>query len=64
MLNKPDPPRFPVVESICDDFVTLSWKPPLWDGGSHVSSYLIEKQECPMTSWIRCGNTSSKELHS
>ncbi|GFU14694.1 twitchin, partial [Nephila pilipes] len=39
------------------DFVTLSWKPPLWDGGSHVSSYLIEKQECPMTSWIRCGNT-------
>jgi len=55
--DKPDPPRFPVVESICDDFVTLSWKAPLWDGGSHVSSYLIEKQECPMTSWIRCGNT-------
>ncbi|GBN78554.1 Twitchin [Araneus ventricosus] len=55
--DKPDPPRFPVVETICDDFVTLSWKPPLWDGGSHVSSYLIEKQECPMTSWIRCGNT-------
>ncbi|GFS29144.1 twitchin [Nephila pilipes] len=55
--DKPDPPRFPVVETICDDFVTLSWKPPLWDGESHVSSYLIEKQECLMTSWIRCGNT-------
>lgn len=55
--DKPDPPRFPIIENVSDDSVTLSWKPPLWDGGSHVTNYLIEKREVPLSSWIRCGNT-------
>lgn len=55
--DRPDPPRFPAVESIGDDFVTISWKQPLWDGGSSITNYMIEKREPPMTSWVRCGST-------
>jgi predicted phage tail protein len=35
----------------------LTWKPPVWDGGSNITNYLVEKREHPMTSWIRVGNT-------
>ncbi|KAG1672466.1 Twitchin [Nymphon striatum] len=60
--DKPDPPRFPIVENIMDESITLSWKPPQWDGGSHITNYLIEKREPPMTTWIRCGNTRCVEI--
>ncbi|XP_054161595.1 twitchin-like isoform X2 [Oppia nitens] len=53
----PDPPRFPIVEQVGDDFVTLSWKAPLWDGGSTITNYIIEKREPTMDSWVRCGTT-------
>ncbi|XP_013785867.1 twitchin-like, partial [Limulus polyphemus] len=55
--DKPDPPRFPVIENIYEDSVTLSWKPPLWDGSSNINNYLVEKREVPMSSWIRCGTS-------
>ena len=55
--DRPDPPRFPIVEQIGDDYVTLSWKAPLWDGGSTITNYIIEKKEPTMSSWVRCGHT-------
>ena len=55
--DRPDPPRFPAVETIGDDFINLSWKPPQWDGGSAITNYVIEKREPSMSSWIRCGTT-------
>ena len=55
--DRPDPPRFPCVETIGDDFVNLSWQPPHWDGGSAITNYVIEKREPGMASWIRCGTT-------
>ncbi|CAG2114682.1 unnamed protein product, partial [Medioppia subpectinata] len=55
--DRPDPPRFPIVEQVGDDFVTLSWKGPLWDGGSTITNYIIEKKEPSMSSWVRCGHT-------
>lgn len=45
------------MESVGHDSLALTWKPPLWDGGSSVTNYLVEKREHPMTSWIRVGNT-------
>ncbi len=55
--DRPDAPRFPAVETIGDDYVNLSWKPPQWDGGSAITNYIIEKREPSMTSWIACGRT-------
>ncbi|CAG2161698.1 unnamed protein product [Oppiella nova] len=55
--DRPDPPRFPIVEQVGDEYVTLSWKAPLWDGGSTITNYIIEKKEPSMSSWVRCGHT-------
>jgi len=55
--DRPDPPRFPTVESVGEDFATVSWKAPQWDGGSAITNYIIEKKEPSMSSWVRCGTT-------
>ncbi|XP_018789320.1 PREDICTED: twitchin isoform X17 [Bactrocera latifrons] len=55
--DRPDPPRFPLVENISTESLSLSWKAPVWNGGSQITSYLVEKREHPMSSWIRVGNT-------
>lgn len=55
--DRPDPPRFPLIENISTESLSLSWKAPVWDGGSQITSYLVEKREHPMSSWIRVGNT-------
>lgn len=55
--DRPEPPRFPMVDNVADDAATLTWKAPLWDGGSNITQYVIEKRELPMTSWIRAGTT-------
>ncbi|XP_076471204.1 twitchin-like [Babylonia areolata] len=55
--DRPDPPRFPVMENIRDDSVVLSWKPPLNDGGSFITAYIVEKKEVPSGNWLRVAST-------
>ncbi|XP_074598807.1 projectin protein bent isoform X2 [Brevipalpus obovatus] len=55
--DRPDPPRMLTIETVGDDFLTLSWKPPTWDGGSSITNYVIEKKEPSMSTWVRCANT-------
>lgn len=55
--DRPDPPRFPQVENIGIDSLSLSWKQPIWDGGSNITNYMVEKREPTMETWIRVGNT-------
>ena len=57
ILDVPDAPRFLQIENIYHDSVLLSWKPPLNDGGSSVTQYVVEKLEPSMTKWIRCCTT-------
>ncbi|XP_021346443.1 twitchin-like isoform X8 [Mizuhopecten yessoensis] len=55
--DRPDPPRFPVAENIREDSVVLSWKPPMNDGGSFITGYVIEKCEPPSQHWVRIAST-------
>uniref|UniRef100_A0A914UY70 Ig-like domain-containing protein n=1 Tax=Plectus sambesii TaxID=2011161 RepID=A0A914UY70_9BILA len=57
VADRPEPPRFPVVENILDEALILSWKPPMLDGGSYVTSYLVEKRELPGGEWKPCTKT-------
>jgi hypothetical protein len=55
--DRPDPPRFPTVDNIGVDSLALGWKAPVWDGGSNITNYLVEKREHPLQTWIRVGTT-------
>nr|AZI15635.1 UNC-22 [Auanema rhodensis] len=57
VADRPEPPRFPIVENILDEAVILSWKPPALDGGSMVTSYLVEKRDISGGSWTPCAKT-------
>ncbi|XP_074660014.1 twitchin-like [Tubulanus polymorphus] len=55
--DMPDPPRFPIVESAFEDVVGLSWKPPLNDGGSFITEYIVEKADANKDNWTRVGSS-------
>ncbi|XP_014665457.1 PREDICTED: twitchin-like isoform X3 [Priapulus caudatus] len=40
--DRPEPPRFPLIENVRDTSVSISWKPPLSDGGSFITEYVLE----------------------
>uniref|UniRef100_A0AAY5EM62 Titin n=1 Tax=Electrophorus electricus TaxID=8005 RepID=A0AAY5EM62_ELEEL len=52
VLDKPGPPTGPVkVEEVTADTVTISWKPPEYDGGCTVNNYLVEKRDTSTINW-------------
>jgi len=62
IADVPEPPRFLVVESIRDDSVTISWKPPVSDGGSFITNYIIERLDIHQditidSTWTKCSST-------
>jgi titin len=52
VVDVPDAPRFPQVENVLDDAVILSWKPPMNDGGSMITQYIVEKRDLPGGEWV------------
>lgn len=46
VVDRPSPPLGPLDASdITPDTCTLSWKPPLDDGGSPITNYVVEKMD-------------------
>lgn len=44
--DRPGPPVGPVIfDEVTKDYMVISWKPPLDDGGSEITNYIIEKKE-------------------
>ncbi|KAJ8012934.1 hypothetical protein DPEC_G00048040 [Dallia pectoralis] len=57
VADVPDPPRGIKASDVSRDSVSLTWQVPANDGGSRVSSYVVEK--CPTTAdrWERVAQT-------
>uniref|UniRef100_A0A8C2FGJ6 Fibronectin type-III domain-containing protein n=1 Tax=Cyprinus carpio TaxID=7962 RepID=A0A8C2FGJ6_CYPCA len=52
VLDKPGPPTGPVkVDEVTSDSVTISWKPPEYDGGCTINNYIVEKRDTSTTNW-------------
>ena len=51
-----------VVSDITEDRVRLSWQPPEDDGGSRLTSYLIEKSEARRPRWLRVARVTPEDL--
>lgn len=60
VLDAPQKPEGPLeVSSVDHDRCTLEWKPPKDDGGSPVSSYIIEKRPVGSDKWTKTGPSTS-----
>uniref|UniRef100_A0A8C9EUY1 Titin n=1 Tax=Pavo cristatus TaxID=9049 RepID=A0A8C9EUY1_PAVCR len=51
VLDRPGPPTDVHIDEVSADSVTLSWKPPEYDGGCHISNYIVEKRDTTTTTW-------------
>ncbi|KAJ3602957.1 hypothetical protein NHX12_030701 [Muraenolepis orangiensis] len=60
VLDRPGPPDSPVeiVEST-SSLIEIAWKPPLDDGGSGVTNYIIERQQAGQSLWTKLGDVSA-----
>lgn len=41
-----------VISNITEESCTLSWKPPLEDGGDEVSHYVVERRDTNRLNWV------------
>ncbi|MCP9266046.1 Twitchin [Dirofilaria immitis] len=57
VADRPDPPRFPIVENVLDEAAVLSWKTPELDGGAMITNYIIEQREAPGGLWEQCAKS-------
>ncbi|GIY50159.1 twitchin [Caerostris extrusa] len=54
VVDKPGPPQGPLeISDITPENCSLSWKPPLDDGGSAVTNYVVEKLDPSLNVWIK-----------
>lgn len=51
VLDKPGPPGAIKVDEISADFISLSWDPPIYDGGCQINNYVVEKRDTTTTAW-------------
>lgn len=49
--DKPGPPASVKIAKVFADHVKLRWEPPLADGGSEITNYIIEKRETSRPNW-------------
>lgn len=60
----PDPPGRPEVTDVTRSSVSLSWSPPLYDGGSKIVGYIVERKPYNETGdgrWLKCNYTIVSE---
>lgn len=51
VLDRPGPPTALHIDNVSADNITISWKPPEYDGGCHINNYIVEKRETTTTTW-------------
>ncbi len=51
----PGAPSMPHAESIGRNHVTLTWSPPVTDGGSKITGYIVERRELGSGLWAKVG---------
>ncbi|NWS31010.1 TITIN protein, partial [Polioptila caerulea] len=53
VLDKPGPPASVKIKHMYADRAMLSWEPPLEDGGSEITNYIVDKRETSRPNWAQ-----------
>lgn len=54
--DAPDPPVDVETHNPTSSTITLTWKPPMYDGGSKIMGYILERQQKGEDKWERCND--------
>lgn len=57
--EKPSPPARFGVTAVTKDSVTIAWSKPEHDGGSRITSYLIDALEKGQQKWVKCATVKT-----
>uniref|UniRef100_A0A8C9WLX9 Myosin-binding protein C, slow-type n=1 Tax=Scleropages formosus TaxID=113540 RepID=A0A8C9WLX9_SCLFO len=60
-LDIPDAPEAPTVTEVGGDWCSMTWNPPLYDGGSPILGYFIERKKKQSSRWMRLNFDLCKE---
>ncbi|XP_054974198.1 myosin-binding protein C, slow-type [Sorex araneus] len=61
VVDIPDPPVAPNVSDVGDDWCIMNWEPPVYDGGSPILGYFIERKKKQSSRWMRLNFDLCKE---
>ncbi|XP_053438950.1 myosin-binding protein C, slow-type isoform X2 [Nycticebus coucang] len=61
VVDIPDPPVAPSVTEVGDDWCVMNWEPPVYDGGSPILGYFIERKKKQSSRWMRLNFELCKE---
>ncbi|XP_041442205.1 myosin-binding protein C, slow-type isoform X8 [Xenopus laevis] len=61
VVDIPDPPHAPDVTEVGEDWCTMKWDPPLYDGGCPILGYFIERKKKQSSRWMRLNFDLCKE---
>ncbi|XP_073476474.1 myosin-binding protein C, slow-type isoform X40 [Aquarana catesbeiana] len=53
VVDIPDAPLAPEVTEVGEDWCTMKWDPPLYDGGCPIMGYFIERKKKQSSRWMR-----------
>lgn len=60
-FRPPGPPGKPMVYNVTNDGMTIQWEKPLYDGGTPIQGYHVEKRESNSIMWQKVGPGGSEE---
>ncbi|XP_015277581.1 PREDICTED: myosin-binding protein C, slow-type isoform X5 [Gekko japonicus] len=61
VVDIPDPPAAPNVIEVGEDWCIMTWEPPVYDGGSPILGYYIERKKKQSSRWMRLNFDLIKE---
>ncbi len=51
MIDKPGAPLGLKIDAIGNDWIELTWEPPIKDGGSPITGYVVERRTAANYKW-------------
>uniref|UniRef100_A0A8C3RYX1 Myosin binding protein C3 n=1 Tax=Chelydra serpentina TaxID=8475 RepID=A0A8C3RYX1_CHESE len=62
VIDVPDPPEAPKIINVGEDYCTVQWQPPKYDGGQPILGYILERKKKKSYRWMRLNFDLLKEL--